>query len=583
MVYSTNKVFVAAMAVCITALLAVADSTGTAQEPASKKILQPQGLNHAGIHQLRQAEPSLTGKGVTVGVISRSISYIEGEPQNDYRPDVSHNCLREEQFGFHDGSQPAGAISPHSTAICSILLGADSNGFTEQAGEFDYEGAAPAVKAKVYEFWYFLINNVFTFTMPEANIVTASFGTDSQDWWTRGIESLAEHYGITVTAGIGNGTDAYDTALYPAAGSNVIGVGVVDSVNSAEPATALANFALAYPRHSSTGPTADGRCKPDIVAPGNCLVAAVNEPDSYKATGNWSSFSTPMVAGTIALLVQKAQQDPNLSSAISQAGGNCVMKAILMSSARKLPYWHKGLLKKDDDHTVPLDYVQGAGMLDAVSAYEILTAGQNDGGKGTPAGWDLNTLERGRRPEKVYKLAVSQPKDEFITATVVWNRHYESVYPFEPLAEKDANLRLELWAVDANDPNKDYMLDYSDSQRDNVEHIYCRADGNYANYELAVLYSDIEEPNSADTGHNYAVAWQTTEGPDHDDILWYDLNADGIVNDSDVLALLNSLAAGMAPREGYLFGDINEDGIINIADLQILANHLNLRADWYKE
>lgn len=583
MVYSANKVLVAAVTVCLTALLATASGVGAPKEPVTEKILQPQALNHSGIHQLRQAQPSLTGSGVKVGVLSRSISYIDGKPQNDYLPNISHNCLAEEQFSFYDASQLPADISPHSTAICSILVGADSNGFTQQTGEFEYQGAAPAAKVQVYEFWHFLTNNVFTFTVPEVNILTASFGTDSQEWWTRGIESLAEHYGVIVTAGIGNGTDAYDRALYPAAGSNVIGVGVVDSVNSSDSATTLANFALARPGHSSAGPTADGRCKPDIVAPGNCLAAEVNEPNGYKPTGNWSSFSTPMVAGTIALLVQQARQDANLSSAISQAGGNCVIKAILMSSAKKLPYWHKGQLEKDDDHVVPLDYAQGAGMLDAVGAYEILTGGQNRDNEATAVGWDVNTLQRSSKPEKVYKLTVTSAKDEYITATAAWNRHYDSNYPFEPLPERDANLRLELWAVDANDPNKDYMLDYSDSRRDNVEHIYCRADGNYTDYELAVLYSDTEEPNLADTEHNYGIAWRTTDGPDHNDILWYDLNADGIVNDSDVMAQLTNLAANTAEQESYLFGDINEDGIINITDLQILTNHFNEKADWYKQ
>ena len=148
-----------------------------------------------------------------------------------------------------------------------------------------------------------MINGVFPHSQPDADIIIAGIGSQFEDWWTRGIDSLAEHYGLVVVAGIGNGSEAHDPPLYPAAGTNVIGVGVVDSVRSTELITNLAHFALAYPEHSSFGPTEDGRCKPDIVAPGNCLAADFNEPNNYFPTGNWSSFATPVVAGTFRLLI----------------------------------------------------------------------------------------------------------------------------------------------------------------------------------------------------------------------------------------------------------------------------------------
>ncbi|GAH50662.1 unnamed protein product, partial [marine sediment metagenome] len=278
--------------------------------------------------------------------------------------------------------------------------------------------------------WHFLINNVFSNSPPDADVVTTSIGNQSEDWWTRGIESLAEQYGLIVVAGIGNGIDAQDPPLYPGASANVIGVGVVDSVNTANLATNLAHFALAYPEHSSFGPTADGRCKPDIVAPGNCLAADINAPNRYEPMGSWASFSTPIVAGAIGLLVQKAKQDPNLSLAVSPKGGNCVIKAILLNSAKKLPYWHKGRLEKDDDHKAPLDYIQGAGMLNAADAYKHLVAGLNKPGDVPTTGWDNNLPDKGKNPENVYRITITEPAEKFITATVVWNKHYNSVYPF---------------------------------------------------------------------------------------------------------------------------------------------------------
>ena len=581
MAHNAKKILGLCLMACIAAMLAPINATAQAEEQQTDKMLQPQGLNYAGIYALRQLDPNLTGSGVKFAVISRSITYIDGEPQNDYRPSTENKCFADKQFDFHDQHELSAGISPHSTAICSILFGEDPDAFSSQLGQFHYQGAAPAAKADIYEFWHFLIDNVFPHSPPDADILTADIGNQFEDWWTRGIESLAEQYGLIVVAGIGNGSHVYDPLLYPGAGANVIGVGVVDSVNTENLATNLANFSLAYPEHSSLGPTADGRCKPDIVAPGNCLAADANEPNLYKPTGNWSSFSTPLVAGTIGLLVQKAKHDPNLSSAVSPDGGNCVIKAILLNSATKLPYWHKGRLQIDDDHSAPLDYIQGAGMLNAVGAYENLIAGLNKPNEVSATGWDLNLLHKSEKPRNTYKISLPQPADKFITATAVWNKHYNNVYPFEPTPDKDANLRLELWAINPQNHSNDYLLDYSDSSADNLEHIYCRADANYTNYEIVLSYSDIGGPNQPDSAQRYGLAWKTSKKQNSDSIFWYDLNADGIVNESDFAVLLNNRLTSFKSFESYLFGDINTDGAIDANDLVILLNHEDLQADWY--
>jgi hypothetical protein len=578
MVRSAKKLFCLSLMACVGVLFAHIDTVAGAESLQTAKILQPQGLNHTGVYALRELDPSLTGSGVKFAIICRSLTYIDGEPQNDYRPNIEHNCFKDKKIGFYDQAELKANISPHSTAICSMLLGEDANGFNPELGQFYYQGTVPAAEADIYEFWHFLINNVFPHLPPDADIVTASIGNQFEYWWTRGIESLAEHYGLIVVAGIGNGTNAHDPPLYPGAGANVIGVGVVDSVNTEVLATNLAHFALAYPDNSSFGPTADGRCKPDIVAPGNCLAADSNDPSRYEPMGSWSSFSTPIVAGTIGLLVQKAKEDPNLYPAVSSEGGNCVIKAILLNSARKLPYWHKGQLEKDDDHQAPLDYIQGAGMLNAIGAYEHLIAGPNKPGDVPITGWDNNVLDKGENPQNVYKITIAEPADRFITATVVWNKHYNSVYPFAAVPEKDSNLRLELWAVDANDPNNNYLLDYSDSNSDNVEHIYCRADANYTNYEIVLSTNDIRDPNQ-----RYGLAWNVNEGQESDNIFWYDLNADGIVNETDFATLLDNWIIDVTAPRNYFLGDVDSNGEFDVNDMKILLGHKDARADWYME
>lgn len=578
-----GKIRLSRLISCIVLLLcAIGVATG-AEDSRTGDTLQPQGLKHAGIYDLRELDPTLDGTGVKFGVICRVFTYLGDQPQNDYRPAIEHSCFTNSRFTFHDNGELPGAPSPHATAICSILFGEDPTAFHPKLGQFYYEGAVPQATVNIYEFEHFLFNNVSRLLQPDEDIIAASIGSPFEDWGTRGIEALAEHYGTIVVAGIGNGEDASHPVLYPGAGGNIIGVGVVDSVNSGDPATNLAHFALAYPEHSSIGPTANGRSKPDIVAPGNCLVAELNDPDAYEATGDWSSFSTPIVAGTAGLLVQKAKQDPALSSAVSPRGGNLVIKSILLNSATKLPYWHKGNLTTDDDHTAPLDYIQGAGMLNAVGAYEHLVAGQMKPGEVLTTGWDLNMLTESENPGYVYKITLPEPPDGFITATIVWNRHFQREFPFEHLPEKDGNLRIELWAVDPDNHDNDYLLDYSDSPVDNVEHIHVEADPNYTDYEIFVSFSNIDGQTDPKTNQLFGLAWTIGEKQEADNILWYDLNADGIVNDLDIIAALDNLSNSDKLQNSYLLGDINPDGTIDAKDLGELLNQTknNRRADWH--
>jgi hypothetical protein len=569
---------------CIAVVLLVFSTFALAQQLYDEGTLQPQGLNNAGVYAVRQIEPDLTGSGVNLAVICRSITYLNGEPQDDYRPFIEHECFKAEKFSFHDRGQLPAGISPHSTAICSILFGEDPNAFTPSLGQFYYQGAAPAADVDIYEFWHFLINNIYAHTPPDAEIVTAGIGSQFEDWWTRGIDALAEHYGLIIVAGIGNGSNSYDPPLYPGAAANVIGVGVVNSVNTEDPVTNLAHFSLAYPENSSFGPTIDGRCKPDIVAPGNCLAAGVTELNGYELTGNWSSFSTPVTAGAIALLVQKAKQDVDLNLAVSPDGGNCVIKAILMNSATKLPYWHKGRLRNEDDHIVPLDYVQGAGMLNTVSAYWHLTAGRYEPGDVQTMGWDLNQLDKDKELGNIYRIKVDDPKDKLITITLAWNRPYKHVYPFERISAKDNDLRLELWAVDPANSDNDYLLDYCDSKVDNVEHIYCQADNNFSDYEVVVAYSDGENLPPLNVKQRYSLAWNIGSRQDAgDDIFWHDLNADGVVNESDFAILLNNWVAGARSPDRYLLGDINTDGAIDVNDVQIFLDNNERQAHWHVE
>jgi len=545
-------------------------------------VLQPQGLNWVGIAALRGLDPSLTGTGVNLGLVCRSFTCVDDEPQYDYLPNTSHSCFQNAKLHFYDDNKVPASISPHETAICSILFGDDPVGIASDLPPFSYQGVLPAAEGHIYELRHFVTNYVFRQSKPAVDLVSASFGMPYEGWWTRGLDSLAEHEGLTVIASIGNGFKASEPPLYPGAGANAIGVGVVSSVDAGDPATSLAYFGLVNPEQSTRGPTSDGRCKPDLIAPGNCLVAGAEGDQGYTMSGTWSSYSTPVVAGVAGLLIQTAKDDKRFGGLLSPDGGNCLMKAILMTSATKLPYWHKGRLTTDDDHEVPLDYAQGAGMIDAVRAYEVLTAGRGNPGNVAPFGWDLNRLEGSQVLQQVYRVVVNDPANKTLTVTLAWNRHYDNrEYTFERLLDGDTDLRLEVWGVNPRNPNDSVLLDYSDSKPDNVEHVHVELAG-YTSYAIVVTYANPGERNLP--GERYGLAWMVAEEPaEETNILWEDLNADGIVDDTDVAIVFTNVKVGQDSPEAYILGDINMDGTIDVNDVKVVNARRNRKADWYTE
>lgn len=109
---------------------------------------------------------------------------------------------------------------------------------------------------------------------------------------TRAAE-LAAARGVVVVNSAGNsGFDPTNNTLgAPADGRRVLTVGAVTSFGE------RADF-------SSVGPTADGRVKPDVMAQGVFVrVAAPGGPSSY-ALVNGTSFSCPLTAGVVALVLQ---------------------------------------------------------------------------------------------------------------------------------------------------------------------------------------------------------------------------------------------------------------------------------------
>ena len=545
-------------------LACAAEATGT---------IQPEAVGFVGVYRLRDLEPGLTGEGLRVGVLAPSRTYLNNQPQNDYQPDCSHPCLASAQIAMHDNRKAAPGLCPHTTAVCSILVGQDQGGSMPGLGRFSYQGVIPKAQLDVYELWHFLTRPLLQRASPGLDLLTISGGSDFEEWWTRALEAMAED-GVVVVASIGNGSDSLHPPLYPGAAPNVIAVGMVDPVRSEDLAVATSNFWLVQPEHSSCGPTADGRCKPDLVAPGTCIVPSSSDDGRYELASSGSSFATPIVAGIAGILIQKARQEPALAAALSPRTCAPLLKAILLNSAVKLPHWHKGRIGLDDDHQVPLDYAQGAGLVDAIGAYSQLVSGRFGPGVVPPTGWDVAQIDRANGQVLVYQFDLEAASGQVITATLAWNCHYEHAYPFNRLVERTSDLRLELWAIDPARPQRDVLIDLSDSPVDNVEHIHAKADGRYSRYQLVVTWSDRGQ--SVARQEPFAIAWRTAVARTDSRIAWEDLNGDGVVDQKDYTRLIQNWVTSLRSPGRYTIGDLNADGRIDQQDLEILGSRTRI-------
>jgi serine protease AprX len=129
--------------------------------------------------------------------------------------------------------------------------------------------------------------------------LSSSDSSDGQDLLSRAVDR-AVAAGLVVCVAAGNAGPGTNTIGSPSAAAGAITVGnMVD----------LGKGGFALVPSSSRGPTADGRVKPDLCAPGYKILAAKANSTGYTRMSG-TSMACPFVAGVAALVLQA---DPSLS------------------------------------------------------------------------------------------------------------------------------------------------------------------------------------------------------------------------------------------------------------------------------
>lgn len=210
----------------------------------------------------------------------------------------------------------------HGTHVAGTIAG-------EGQGNSAYKGVAPGaalVGVKVLDSqgsgsmsnvdaginW--VIANKATYGIEVINLSLGTSGSSDGTDSTSVAVNNAVNNGIVCVVAAGNAGPAKYTIGSPGAAANAITVGAMADVGEK-------GYSLAY--FSSRGPTADGRIKPDIAAPGvNITSVATNTTNSY-TTMNGTSMATPFTAGTVALML-----DANPSMTPSQIKSTITSTAI---------------------------------------------------------------------------------------------------------------------------------------------------------------------------------------------------------------------------------------------------------------
>jgi hypothetical protein len=362
--------------------------------------------------------------------------------------------------------------------------------------------------------------------------------------YTFAIDEMIVEEGVTFVTSAGNSGPSAESVSSPGSSFNGITVGAttgkwydeVRQSSSRGPSTGAQPFDVFGDEYETTGGV---RAVVHLLAPGTNVVVAdytgltgdnsenAVDPcpgctDAY-TTKNGTSYSSPMVAGGAALLVDAARDrfssDP--SRPFEEAADPRTIRAVLINSADKLNGWDNGLAVDGNGVFTTeqsLDWAQGGGQMDLDAAwfnYAHAAATRNVPGlvnaasKVRPKGWDFGAV--GEDGQADYMLNLPLNAGDPINLTLSWFVHHDFVAS-DPSGspngyyERFTDLNLSLWHTDT-DGNFTSKVAQSVSEFNNVEHlsITVPSDGTYGIrvHHAGALYDFLDDGQP----EPYALAW----------------------------------------------------------------------------
>ncbi|MGQ4892814.1 MAG: S8 family peptidase [Candidatus Njordarchaeia archaeon] len=289
-------------------------------EPTSETTLST--INATVLH-----ENGIKGKGIKVAIIDTG---IWEHPDLKGRIVASKSFIKKE-YGYPDDVTSTDDDIGHGTSVAGVAAGDGSK-------DSKYIGVAPEaslINAKVFYKgaegevatdagiiaairWVVLEEN--------ADVINLSIGGAARlnDPLVKAV-NWAVSMGVVVVTAAGNEGDYYRGSMQistPAVSKYVISVGATGSKGK-------------YIRYySSVGPIYDMSVKPDVIAPGSVIAPVKSNLGKYYDNVEGTSFSSPHVAGAVALLLQ-AVNESNITFE-NELQKVALIKTALMSTAKSI-------------------------------------------------------------------------------------------------------------------------------------------------------------------------------------------------------------------------------------------------------
>jgi hypothetical protein len=321
------------------------------------------------------------GSGVRIGILDSGI-------------DANHPAVRGTVIGAKDFSGTGTTNDDtrgvgHATGIAGIYVGLDGSAYRGLATGAEILNARVITPGDfTNDRW--ATEGLMWSLQNKAKVINMSFGNRLGDGplsnkFNLIVDYAARRFGASIVSAAGN-DDETAVSQTPAGAYNAWGVGAL-APSRYDQVASFSNFAQ----------SSDKRTKPDIVAPGQSVFRATSNWESAPdyALGSGTSFSTPIVGGVLAQMIGYGQ-----SRRLSTEPA--LLKAIVMTGAQKVwdydgaPWTPRDSFVDSRDGRVfdePLDDEQGAGRLDAVSAYRIYSRSHDSSNAVTD--WKVGKMRKG--------------------------------------------------------------------------------------------------------------------------------------------------------------------------------------------
>jgi hypothetical protein len=425
--------------------------------PSEDRVGRPRAVmawNHA---KSRLKADMPMGRGIPVG-------QVEGNREGGYLANTNHGGLPGTGFIPEAGKSK---LNGHATAVATHIAGPQSAG----------QGIRAVHAWPVAEWLDAGYLNMSSTEAPRSDHPARVFNhswisptSQAAPLILRRIDYHVDQRDVLIVAGVNNSKGDIPALL--ASAYNVISVGAMS-------------------RNHSDGLTTvegEGRSKPELVAPGNA-----------------TSWSTGIVTGVCAALLEYADRLAEADDKHQDAAKSETIKAVLLAGAYRPEDW-------TTQDAEPLDRTLGAGVVDIDRSLVILNAGHAE--PDTPTNqryaWSFAQIDAGT--QRIYTFNIDKPQGETGIA-LVWHRRV--IGGKVNLVNRDTGESREIWnpgqftpnlnlgLVRHHDDGSESLVASSTSQVDNVELIHLpKLDAGKYTLRIARANDGTEQT------WDYALAWR---------------------------------------------------------------------------